>query len=99
MQGRIRVRSGGMQRLELSHFAKPVKGALDFRPLETVSAEEMFQADLFEAGAPQGVIHSFLRAGWRDLVLHAAAEPDWHVQKICWRMIILVGRAQAVRVN
>ena len=40
-----------------------------------------------------------LGTGWRDLVLHAAADPDRRVQKISRGAIIIVGRAQAVRVN
>ena len=79
--------------LEFSNLSKPMQRALDFRAVHGVTAGEMFQADLLKPGAFQRIKYSFLRAGPRNLVCRAAAEPNGYAEEIRRRLIVVIGGA------
>src|SRR5437667_10643830 len=85
--------------LEFSNLAKAVERALNLPTSESVTAEKLFETHVFKSGSLERIINAFLRTGRRDLILHPAADPDRHVQKIRRRMIILIGGAQSVGVD
>src|SRR5437588_10759850 len=86
-------------RLEFSYFAKPVQRALDLCAFQSVTAKEFFQTHLLKPGALERVINSFMRARRSDRVRGAAADPDWRIQEIRGRFIIVVGRGHSIGIN